>query len=352
MPDCSHSIAERVRASAAAGTPLNIVCGNSKGFLGRRAEAPDLDIREHAGIIDYQARELLLRARAGTPLEDIDRLLQRHRQMLAFEPPRFAAAASIGGTLASGLSGPRRPYAGAVRDHVLGADIINGRGERLQLGGQVVKNVAGYDLFRLMAGAMGTLGVILDVSLRVLPRPECEQTLALAATPGEAVSRMNEWAARPLPLSGTCHAGGRLYVRLSGAETAVRHAAAQIGGERIDADDAFWVSIREHTHPFFATGKPLWRLSVPPTAPLSELAGPCLIEWGGGLRWYATDAAPERVRSCTVAARGHATLFRNAGDATQVFQPLPEPLMRLHRRLKTALDPHGILNPGRLYPDL
>jgi glycolate oxidase FAD binding subunit len=281
--------------------------------------------------------------------------------MLAFEPPRFDAAghsaATLGGCVAAGLSGPRRPYAGSVRDLVLGVRILDGRGEDLAFGGRVMKNVAGFDVARLMTGALGTLGVLLEVSFKCLPAPKTELTRVFECTAADAVRRMNEWGMRPLPVSATCFHDGGLAVRLSGAPSAVAAAAAKIGGDALlDADGgtAFWQSVRDQTHPHFATGAALWRLAVKPTAPVAEFPGAQLIEWGGGLRWLAAaeraDAA--RLRAWASEHGGHATLFRGGDRAADVFHPLSEALAGLHRRLKAVFDPAGILNRGRMYADL
>jgi glycolate oxidase FAD binding subunit len=352
--DLTEALAGQVRAAAEAGRPLRIVGGDSKFFYGRAVEGEALSMAAHAGVLDYKPSELVITARAGTRLADIEALLEANGQMLAFEPPATGAASTIGGVVAAGLSGPRRPFAGAVRDFVLGVTILDGRGRRLRFGGTVFKNVAGFDAFRLMAGAQGTLGLILDVSLRVTPKPRAEAALAFEMGWTEAQGRIAALMRRPLPLSAAAHHAGRLHLRLSGPEAAVTAARTELGGE---ADEAgFWESVRHMTHPAFADsvtvhGKGLWRLAVPALSTV-DLGGEMFRDWGGAQRWLPAGEDPARVRAAAEAAGGHATLFYGPASVDQPFALLAAPLMALHRRLKAALDPAGVLNPGRLYRDL
>jgi glycolate oxidase FAD binding subunit len=286
-------------------------------------------------------------------LAEVEALLAERGQMLPFEPPHFTApgqtsAATVGGMVAAGLSGPGRPWSGAVRDAILGVKIINGRGEVLGFGGQVMKNVAGYDLSRLMAGALGTLGVILEVSLKVLPRPAQVLTLVQELDAAGAIQRLAGWGRLPLPVSASLHFEGRLHLRLSGTTLGVAAARKSIGGE--EADSVIWEAVREQRLDFFQGDAPLWRLSLPPTAKL-DLPGTVLTEWGGALRWLRTDAPAARIRAAASVAGGHATLFRSNDGTAEVFQPLSPVLLALHRQLKQSLDPRGILNPGRMYPE-
>ncbi len=350
--DQSAAIVARVREAAAAHTPLMISGSGSKNFLGRRVTGIPLAVGGHRGILHYVPEELVLSARAGTPLADIETALATRGQMLAFEPPSFGTAATLGGTIAANLSGPRRAYAGAARDFVLGCRIVNGKSEILHFGGEVMKNVAGYDLSRLMAGAFGTLGVLLEISLKVLPRPEAETTLVCERDETSAIELMNRWAGRPLPLSATAWSEGRLYVRLSGPAPAIAAAAAGLGGEHLPRAEEFWRDLREHTGAFFTDPRPLWRLALPSTAAPLALDGPGIVTWGGMQRWVKTGVPADQVRARTAAAGGHATLFRPARDASPAedpFTPLTPALQHLHQRLKAAFDPAGILNPGRLY---
>lgn len=354
--------------------PLRIRGGGSKDFYGQALAGEVLDTRGHAGVVAYEPSELVVTARCGTGLAELQALLGAQRQMLAFEPPGFAGAATLGGVVAAGLSGPRRASAGAVRDFVLGVQLVDGEGRLLRFGGQVMKNVAGYDVARLMAGSLGTLGLIVEVSLKVLPMPAAEATLRLECTQTAAIDLMNRWAGQPLPVSASCWHAGMLSVRLSGARAAVRAASAALGGERLEADAAaaFWTSLREQGHAFFpAAGdpRPLWRLSVPATSAPLLLPGATLLEWGGAQRWWlggaeagegasgtaASDAAAT-ARAAARAAGGHAVLFRGGTAALRaaagVFDPLAPQALRLHREVKRAFDPHGVFNPGRLYAEL
>lgn len=349
--DISDALAQDIRAAAAQGTARRIVGGNSKAWFGRTIDAPALSTAPHRGIISYEPTELVISARSGTPLHDIEELLAQHGQMLAFEPPYFGASATLGGTIACGLSGPRRPYAGAARDFVLGARIINGRGEVLRFGGKVMKNVAGYDIARLMCGAFGTLGLLLDVSLKVLPRPAATLSLVFPCSARDAIERMNTWSGQPLPLSAACHDGQVMTLRLEGAESAIRAAQTQLGGDVLADDAAFWRSVREHSHAFFSRAGELWRLSVPPaTAPL-ELPGEWFIDWGGAQRWLISPARAEDIRSAVQAVGGHASRWRRPTGSSPVFHPLAPGVLAWHRQLKAAFDPRGILNPRKLYDE-
>jgi glycolate oxidase FAD binding subunit len=350
--DISKSLAEAVQSAAEARTPLQITGGGTKKFYGLPGTGQQLDVGGHCGIVSYEPTELVITARAGTPLADIETALTEKNQMLAFEPPHFAENATLGGAIACGFSGPRRPWAGSARDFVLGTKILNGKGEILRFGGQVMKNVAGFDVSRLMAGALGTLGVLLEVSLKILPRPEEELTLAFELPADRAIMTMNQWSGQPLPLSATCYMDNTLYIRLSGARTALQAARARLGGEVIEKGEALWHNLREQRHPFFDGATPLWRLSVPPATPPMDVPGQWLVDWGGAQRWLKSDAAAGDIRRAVEAAGGHATLFRGGDRQGEVFHPLPPALHALHRRLKQAFDPQRILNPGRLYSDL
>ena len=348
MTDFITELCERVRGHSERKAALRIRGGGTKDFYGEASEGETLDMSAYAGIVAYEPKELVLTVRAGTRLADVESELASQRQMLPFEPPHFGADATIGGAVAVGLSGPRRPYAGAVRDFVLGTRIVNGKGEDLSFGGRVIKNVAGYDVSRLMAGSLGTLGVITEVSFKVLPGPPAEATLSFELDEQNATLQVNNWAGKPLPLSATAWESGRLRVRLSGAESAVVAAKSKMGGEAIDAGD-YWESLREHRLAFFSGETALWRISVPQSFEPFALAFPQLVEWGGGLRWMSGDADPLAVRSAAERAGGHATLFRGGDRRAGVFHPLKPPVMKIHKRLKDAFDPAGILNPNRMY---
>jgi glycolate oxidase FAD binding subunit len=342
-------VCERVRDAAARKSPLRVRAGGTKDFYGARFEGEVLDMAKYSGIVAYEPKELVLTVKAGTSLAEIERVLGAERQMLAFEPPHFGKASTIGGTVAAGFSGPRRPYAGSARDFVLGTRIVNGKGEDLAFGGRVIKNVAGYDVSRLMTGALGTLGVVTEISFKVLPRPSTEITLSYAMDEASATRQVNEWAGQPLPLSATAWLGGRLLVRLSGAGSAVAAARAKMGGDEATDLPDFWQALRDHRIAFFENPHSLWRLSLPQTAAPIATPHHQLIEWGGGQRWVSGDLDAATIREAAERAGGHATLFRNGDKTVGVFHPLPPALMKIHRRLKHAFDPHGILNPGRMY---
>jgi len=345
---------DRVRSAAAARVPLRLVGGGSKDFYGQEFVGERFDTGAHVGIVDYDPTELVITACCGTPLAELERTLAGAGQMLAFEPPRFGGAATLGGCIAAGLSGPRRPYAGAARDLMLGVRLLDGRGEDIAFGGRVMKNVAGFDVSRLVAGSLGTLGIILEVSLKCSPLPRTEVTQVLELAADRAIQRMNEWGGQPLPVTATCYRDGKLYVRLSGAESAVLAASRNIAGSTLPDGDAFWSALRDQQHEFFADrNAPLWRLSVRATAPYSDLGGEQLIEWGGALRWLRAtgQADPARLRAWARQHGGHATLFRGEDKSAGVFQRLDGPLLAIHRQIKATFDPAGIFNRGRMFPD-
>jgi glycolate oxidase FAD binding subunit len=342
---------EAIRDAAARREPLRLRGGGSKDFFGNEPRGAPLDTRGYAGIVDYEPAELVITARCGTSLSEVEGILAEKGQCLPFEPPHFGAA-TFGGCLAAGLSGPRRASAGAVRDFVLGVKLVDGRGRELAFGGRVMKNVAGYDLSRLATGSLGTLGLIAEASVKVLPRPEREATLGFELPQSEAIERLNRWAGQPLPISASAWHGNRLRVRLSGSEPALRAAAGRLGGEKLENGPAFWRGVREHSDVFFAGSEPLWRLAVPSAALPLGLPGREFLEWGGALRWLKSEAPAAQIREAASRAGGHAVLFRAADKSAGAFAAPDPVLMRLHRALKAEFDPAGILNPGRLYPEL
>lgn len=349
--DSAQDLIGAVKHAFDSNTTLRIEGGNTKSFYGRHSIGEPLSTQAHNGILDYAPSELVLTARSGTLLADIESTLAEQKQMLAFEPPHFGAQATLGGTIACGFSGPRRPYVGAARDFTLGVRMINGRGEDLKFGGQVMKNVAGYDLSRLMVGSMGTLGLLLDISLKVLPVPKMERTLVFEADHAQALDLQNKWSKKALPISATCHAAGLLHVRLSGSEKGVVAAQNHLGGEQIESIDEFWRDLREHRHDFFKQQETLWRISVPPATPTLNISGEFLIEWSGALRWLTSDVSVQNIRATADSAGGHATLFRG-GDRESVFHPLHPSVLKLHQNLRNAFDPAGVFNPGRMYEDV
>ena len=344
------ALQEEVRSAAESRSPLRLRGGGSKDFFGNEPRGALFDTRRYAGICDYEPSELVVTARCGTPLAELEQTLAANGQCLAFEPPHFGAA-TFGGCIAAGLSGPRRAAAGAVRDFVLGVKLIDGRARLLQFGGQVMKNVAGYDVSRLLAGSLGTLGLIAEASVKVLPQPQAERTLRLELSQAKALEAMNRWAGEPLPISATAWCEEALYVRLSGSEAALRAAVPRIGGAELAEGSAFWRTVREQTHAFFAGAESLWRVAVLSTTPPLALPGRQLLEWNGGLRWLRSHATAD-VRAAAAQAGGHATLFRATDKSAGAFTPLDPVLARLHRALKEAFDPAGIFNPGRMYAEL
>ena len=354
--DLSSTLQAEVIAAFGARRPLTIAGGGTKAFYGRATESsPEatLEVSNHCGIVSYAPTELALTARAGTPLTEIEATLSDNGQYLPFEPPHFGKGiATLGGAVAAGLGGPRRPYVGAPRDLVLGIRMLNGRGDDLRFGGEVMKNVAGYDISRLVTGSLGTLGVLLEVSLKVLPLPPAEETLTFEYDQSDALAILARWAKEPLPISGTFHTSRTLRVRLSGSRPGVEAAVARLGGDRDPEFD--WTNVRDHTDPFFENSGdlPLWRLALPDGAEALELEGPVALEWNGTLRWLRSEAPREVIRALAADRRGHATLFRGGDRSGEIFQPLSAGLMRVHARMKDAFDPARILNPGRMYAEL
>jgi glycolate oxidase FAD binding subunit len=327
------------------------VGGDTKRFYGRAIDGVPLATRGHTGILRHDPAELVLTARGGTPLAEVETQLAAHGQRLPFEPPHFGTDATLGGTVAAGLAGPARAWAGPLRDYVLGARMLTGDGRVLRFGGEVMKNVAGYDVARLMAGSLGVLGVLLDVSLKLLPRPADERTLALELDQAQALEHMANLARGALPLSASSWIDGRLYLRFDGSLETLDAVAARVGGELLPDGGSFWASLREQTHPFFASEQPLWRCTVPGLVAPLPLGDVSLVEWNGMQRWYR-GVADTAAFEAAAAVGGHATLFRHHTEAAEVFAPLAPPLLRLHRELKRVFDPAGILNPGRMYADL
>lgn len=354
----TQELQDRVRAALNDKTPLKIIGGNSKHFYGNDISTHKnieiLETRIHQGVISYEPSELVITARAGTPLKEIEALLAENNQMLPFDPPHFGEHATLGGAIATGLSGSRRPFTGSARDFVLGTKIITGKGEIMSFGGQVMKNVAGYDVSRLMVGALGTLGVLLEISIKVLPRPNTEVTQVIAMSRQDALQTMHELNQTPLPLSGLAYENEKLYVRLSGAESAVTSAQQKVSGETLVHAENFWQQLNEHTHPFFeiTKNKPLWRLSVPYVADIN-LEEDSFIDWAGALYWIYSDKEPEQIQQLALKQGGAATLFKAVNeDSQERFPPLQAKIKQLQINLKIRFDPYGILNYGRLYSDL
>jgi len=355
------ALVDRVMSARSARVPLAIRGHGSKAFYGEAEQGEPLDLTGLAGISSHEPSELVVTVRAGTPITELETALAAQGQCLPFEPPRFGGRGTVGGMVAAGLAGPARAAVGGVRDYLLGATLLNGQGELMSFGGQVMKNVAGYDLSRVLAGSMGILGVVCEVSLKVLPLPPASVTLRFELDEPTALRQLNAWAGRPLPLSASAWWNGLLVLRLAGARAAVEAAARELGGDALEPElaAAFWTGLRDHTDEFFAGaqqavagGARLWRLSLPPTAPALGLSDQQLVEWGGAQRWLCSALPPATVRDAASAVGGHATLFRARDKSCGVFAPLKSPLDRIHRELKRAFDPDGVFNPGRLYPGL
>jgi glycolate oxidase FAD binding subunit len=362
-------LVDRVNSARSAGAQLCIRGGGSKDFYGEALQGELLDTRVLEGISSYEPTELVVTARCGTSLAELEAVLAEKGQCLPFEPPHFgepaaptrARGATVGGMVAAGLSGPSRAAVGSVRDFVLGATLLNGNGEVLSFGGQVMKNVAGYDVSRLLAGSLGTLGVILETSLKVTPMAAATLTLRLEMDQANALDKLNTWAGQPLPLNASAWWDGNLIVRLRGALAAVQAARTQLGGDIVQPEFAspFWEGLRNHDDEFFVkaraaigTGAALWRLSVPQTAPPLTLSGELMLEWGGAQRWLCSAAPAGLIRDAAARVGGHATLFAAHDKSAGAFAPLRSPLDRIHRELKKSFDPSGLFNPGRLYPGL
>lgn len=351
--DDTQQLLDNVHAAAAAKTALRIHGGDTKrDSVGRAVDGQAISTQAHSGIANYEPGELVITARAGTSLAALQNVTAAQGQTLAFEPPLYNGLATLGGTLACNLSGPARPWAGSIRDHVLGVKLINGKGQLLNFGGQVMKNVAGYDVSRAQAGALGTLGIITEVSLKVMPLPQATTTLRYEMSAQEALTSMNERAAQPKPLTGACWFDGQLFLRLAGTASAVEHTARHWGGEQLPDTESPWAALREHALPFFAGEEPLWRLSVNTTTPPAtrdEQNGAVLIDWGGAVRWLRGDHTLASLQHHCESAGGYAALF-SGGDRTGEVRSINNATeRRLHQRLKEAFDPHHIFNPGRLY---
>jgi glycolate oxidase FAD binding subunit len=345
--DLTSELQQQLTAANEAGHPLSIHGSGSHGFmLPDYVEAQRLDLSAHRGIIDYQPTELTLKARAGTPLDEIRAALNEQNQSLPTDFPQFSPAATLGGALAIGHSGSGRPFRGAIRDHILGATLLNHRAEVIVCGGQVMKNVAGYDVSRLIAGSRGSLGPILDITVKVLPKPEAHATLVFEFDEDRAIRRMNHWAGKPLPISAAVFHDGRLMLRLQGTESGVNSAIEEHGGETLDDDEAWWRDIQQQDHPFFNDQQPLWRIVVPSSTPTLELEGEhqSLIDWCGGLRWVHSDEITQADFIHVSNMGGYIEAFRGATptDPASLMTPLQR---KMHGRVKQAFDPDGRFNP-------
>ena len=368
-PDTPSDLIDQIKTATAARQALRIVGGDTKAFYGNSTSGELLSTANWRGISSHEPTELVVTVRAGTPLAELEAALAENGQCLPFEPPRFGAASTIGGVVAAGLAGPARAASGGVRDYVLGLQFINGQGDWLTFGGQVMKNVAGYDVSRVMAGSMGTLGVITDISLNVLPFASAEATLVFELGQAEALEQLHRWGGQPLPINASCwvkdstqpNAPELLFVRLRGAVAAVDAAIARLGkearGKRMDNAQAGpdWAACRDQTLPFFQAPSPdqcLWRLSLPQTAPVLPLPYAQLVEWQGAQRWlWAPASAAQELRTAASQAHGHVTLFRAGADGAPGvprFDRQSAVIETITQRLRAEFDPAGIFNLGRM----
>ncbi len=361
MADLTQQLIVSIKQAYRTKQAINIVGANSKPFLGRQIPAEKLCVSEHRGILKYQPVELVITARAGTPVQEIQQALAEHRQMLAFEPCLFkqscngevgTRSATIGGTLAANLSGPARPWSGSIRDMVLGVKLINGRAELLNFGGQVMKNVAGYDLARVQAGALGTLGLITEISLKVLPMPEMQRYLQLGIEEALAIRLMNQLSASAKPINGACWMAKTLYIRLAGAEKSVLQCVNQWTEEFgfvAAKDELFWSQLTQYQLPIQQSTDQLWRFSIRSSAPSLGLAGQQLIDWGGALRWVAGNYDYKELQNIAERAGGTVALWSGGDRCREINHPLSPAMQALQQRIKRSFDPCNILNPGRLY---
>lgn len=353
--DLSQSFQEQVKEAIDKQAPLFIHGGKSKLFYGYPVNGKALDASQHSGVINYEPSELCITVRAGTSLKKLESLLAEHQQILPFEPPYFSDSATIGGAIATGISGPRRAYTGSVRDAILGVQIINGNGEIVNFGGEVMKNVAGYDLSRLMVRSQGTLGLILSVSLRLLPKPKSDITLSFTADQDEALDYFKKLRVKQLPITATAWYENQVFIRLSASDNILQHSKKLFEKElkvnELDKSNKLWQDIRDHKHAFFQQDeKPLWRFSLPPNAKkFSRVSNEPLIEWGGAQRWAYTNTPANIIQSIASSRNGYATLITGDLPGVSRFPVLEPNLLTLHKSLKRKMDPTGIFNPNRIY---
>lgn len=351
MSDLTNELIAQVRDAVEAKETLAISAGCSKTFMGRQIETDrTIDVSGHTGIVSYQPVELVMTARAGTTLAEIESALAENNQMLACEPPRFGGKATLGGTLAANVSGPGRPWYGSIRDHVLGVTLINGESEQLRFGGQVMKNVAGYDLSRLQAGAMGGLGLMTEISLKVLPKPATTRTLKFTMDQAEAIQRMNSMSGQPKPITAAYWSSGELFVRLAGAASAVDATTESWGGEELASDVALalWSDLQDQQLAIFNADK-VWRFSMKSSADVLPIEGDSLINWGGAERWYVGDHSFDRMVALAEGAGGQVSLYRGGDRTDEVLHPVNPSIQSLQQRIKASVDPQGVFNPGRAF---
>ncbi|MFT5258467.1 MAG: glycolate oxidase FAD binding subunit [Saprospiraceae bacterium] len=345
MADCSSPLQVQVQEAYLAGQPITIKGGGSKFPVVEGSRY--IDIREHSGIVEYDPSELVVVVRTGTRLKDLIEALAEQNQILGFEPPFANDNATVGGMVATGFSGSARPFRGGVRDFILGAKLINGKGEVVQFGGKVMKNVAGFDLFRPMAGAMGTLGVLVEVSLRLIPRPSTQEIVSIGVQDMEqAIEQFTRLSFSAATLSAAHWVDSQINLRFSGSPEAVAVDVASIGSiEKGNDEDALFTSIDQRCHPFFMKGEVIYRCDLPPASARLRLGDEQLIDWGGAQRFIKlTDSNEEELRSEVTLLGGRVSKL----DANGLISPLlnvPKELHQIHQLIKASFDPAGILNP-------
>jgi glycolate oxidase FAD binding subunit len=358
----TRSLSERIQQASQAGQAFELLGHGSKRFYGGVPEGTPWVLSNEPALQDIRAfepAELYVCAGAGMALSELESALAQQGQYLACEPPMFAGQGTIGGLIATGLSGPGRAYAGGVRDQLLGLSLIDGQGQLMKFGGTVMKNVAGFDVARLMCGAMGTLGLIVEATFKLSPLPRATLTLRFEASQSDALHAMNKAAGQGLPLSASAWWDGSLLIRLAGSPEALAAAAKQLGGETLPQDlaNTFWAGLRHQSDEFFVgamraigagSGVAIWRLSVPSTAPALSAPGEQLVEWGGALRWLVTPLGADGVRELVRRSGGQATLYAALEKPCAALEPFSGAVAQVHKRLKAQFDPAGVFNPGRL----
>jgi len=318
--------------------------GASKAFLmDAQASSEILDLSDYCGIISYEPSELVITLRAGTLVKSVVSMLSSRNQCFPFEPPILSEASTVGGMVASGFSGPSRPFTGSLRDAVLGVKMLNGKGEVLKFGGEVIKNVAGYDISRLMAGSFGTLGAILEVSIKVIPKPKAQATVVLKANSQNLLSQMHKLRQTQPNINGLAAVDSKIYCRVGCGETSVSYTTRKIGGEILEEGEEFWNDLNNQTHPFFQSREPLWRLSLAPATKSLLTDSSSVFDWGGALRWVKADIAIADVQHLAKESHGSAMPFFRGKDVPALYS-LPGPLFHLHNRVKHSLDPKGIFD--------
>ncbi len=358
--DCTEEFVEQIQAAITHKHCLQIIGGNSKGFYGR-PDSPArcdsiLNVSSHTGILYYEPSELVLRARAGTPIAEINHLLAKNRQCLSFNPPCYSKHTTLGGVVASGLTGPNRPYWGSVRDAVLGLQIINGEANVLNFGGQVIKNVAGYDLSRFLVGSLGTLGLINEVTVKVIPQNELTRSfVSESANTLDSIKCISQLKYRSLPLSASCIHNNFLTIQFSGPEKLISNIESKLDNRWQETDNHFWSDLRDHKLEFFKKTKSLWRLNLSATDELNFSSlkhyQSELIEWDGRLRWLTGNFDESELRQLVNKVQGQACSFRNQNSVNFVFQPLSPEIKHLSTQIKQTFDPHGVFNPNKMYSD-